>query len=336
MASARVYKITAGLLVLILILAFNWNGILRKTYLSNPLLAHSTEKVSNIDARETVKQGSEGKTPFGQNPAKWKLTFSEEFNHNELNESLWNNHIWFQTAAQTNDYLIKDGTLHIWPMRDKDGKFVERIFTTDGKYYQTYGYFEMEAKLPVGKGLWPAFWLMNHDDERTPFEGFFPLRPEIDIMEAYSGDTTGYWADKNFHPTAFGITVWSHGPQQDYDAISHEGGRVARKVVRTPDLSKNFHKYAVNWEPNKQTFYFDGKKVYSTNITMAQPNRMFILLALQYGSASGEPDHSTPTGIQNAFRINYIRAWAQIKDLDRNEVNRIRTHDAQKSNVKSK
>ena len=73
------------------------------------------------------------------------------------------------------------------------------------------------------------------------------------------------------------------------------------------DLSSSFHKYGVKWEPNKITFYYDGQQVYSANVSMS--DRMYILLDLWYGSASGTPDNTTPQGKTNAFEVNYVRAW---------------------------
>jgi beta-glucanase (GH16 family) len=169
-----------------------------------------------------------------------------------------------------------------------------RHLTTDGTYYQTYGYFEVEAKLPYGKGPWPAFWLLNHDT---------PARPEIDIMEAYpGGGPDSGWSDANLHPTAYAPTIWIGDTNSTQG--SHNGGF---KMVQTPDLSAGFHKFALKWEPNKQTFYFDGKEVYSANVSMS--DREYILLSYQFGSASGQADSSTPMGMSNSFEVNYVRMW---------------------------
>jgi len=237
--------------------------------------------------KRSAKQPS--KSPFGQNPDDYVLTFAEEFDI--LNRSLWNDHIWYETSNPTKNYTVENGLLKIWPQRDASGKFFNRTLDTDGKFEQRYGYFEMEAKLPRGKGTWPAFWLLAHPDKR---------RPEIDIMEAYPGgvDPWGYTDDSGVsRPTAYGVTVWldegvSAGNRQ-YDA-----GK---------DLSARFHKYAVKWEPNRQTFYFDGKEVFSVEANMT--DRMYILVDLWFGSSSGEPDETTPQGKSNSFEINYVRAW---------------------------
>jgi len=235
------------------------------------------------------KARKEAKTPYGQDPAEYVLTFSEEFD--SFKRDRWNDHIWYEKPNPTKNYTVENGVLKIWPQRDASGKFFNRTLDTDGKYEQKYGYFEMEAKLPRGKGTWPAFWLFAHPGNR---------RPEIDIMEAYAGgiDPWGY-TDKQgvARPKAYGTTVW-------LDEGVKSGGL---QFDTQTDLSSKFHKYAVKWEPNKQTFYFDGKPVYTVHASMSDPK--YILLDLWFGSDSGEPDDSTPQGKGNSFEINYVRAW---------------------------
>jgi beta-glucanase (GH16 family) len=235
----------------------------------------------------TSQYASAQPAPYGQNASGYRLSFAEEFNSG-FNTRIWNDHIWYETSNPTRNYAVEDGRLKIWPQRDASGNFFNRTVDTDGKYYQTYGFFEMEAKLPVGKGTWPGFWVFNHIGDR---------RPEIDIMEAYpgAGPDSG-WSDSRLHPIAYGITVWQ---TPTYPA--------AGRFVTTPDLSGGFHKYGFKWEPNRMTFYFDGREVYRANVRMSDP--MYILLDLWFGSASGTPDSTTPTGRANAYEINYVRAW---------------------------
>ncbi len=229
------------------------------------------------------------KTPFGQNPSDFVLTFSEEFH--TFNRNLWNDHIWYEEPNPTKNFTVEKGVLKIWPQRDASGKFFNRTLDTDGKFEQRYGYFEIEAKLPRGKGTWPAFWLFAHPGNR---------RPEIDIMEAYPGgvEPWGYTdPDGISRPTAYGMTVWRD------ESVS--AGTLQFDASR--DLSAKFHKYAVKWEPRRQTFYFDGKQVFSVDADMSDP--MYILVDLWFGSSSGEPDESTPQGKANSFEVNYVRAW---------------------------
>jgi hypothetical protein len=229
---------------------------------------------------------SSGSGPAGVDGSLYNLTFNDEFN--SFNTAVWNEAVWYETSDATKNFTTENGLLKIWPQRNAAGQFKNRTIDTDGKYYQTYGFFEMEARLPYGKGTWPAFWLFNHIGDR---------RPEIDIMEAYSGGgPSSGWSDANLHPTAFGATIWITLGQ-------HGGG----KVLQTPDLSAAFHKYGLKWEPNRLTFYFDGVAFYSANVSFNDP--MYLMLDLWFGSASGTPDNSTPQGKGNSYEVNYVRAW---------------------------
>jgi beta-glucanase (GH16 family) len=228
--------------------------------------------------------------PYGQNAANYTLTFTEEFN--SFNTSRWNDTIWYEKSNATKNYTVENGALKIWPQRDATGKFFNRTIDTDGKFYQKYGYFEMEAKLPKGKGTWPAFWLFNHIGDR---------RPEMDIMEAYAGGNGwGYLDASGVHrPTVYAPTVWKGDKEGQMMGFKmHQAGM---------DLSESFNRYAVKWEPNKQTYYFNGKEVLVVNVAMGDP--MYIMLDLWFGSASGTPDNSTPQGKSNSFEVNYVRAW---------------------------
>jgi beta-glucanase (GH16 family) len=229
--------------------------------------------------------------PFGI-PGRYVLTFSDEFSATSLNRSKWNDHMWYVPSNPVINYAVDGGplrgTLKIWPQRDANGNFFYRDIDTDGRFSQRYGYFEVEAKLPYGKGPWAGFWLFNHIGDR---------RPEIDVFEAYpGGGPDSGWSDANFHPTAYGMTVWKTPTTPS-----------AEKTLVTPDLSAGFHKYGVKWEASRITFYFDGKPVFTSNVSLNDP--MYIILSLWFGSASGTPDASTPTGRGNAFEINYVRAW---------------------------
>jgi beta-glucanase (GH16 family) len=240
-------------------------------------------------ATKIAKTKKAARTPYGQNASDYVLTFSEEFD--SFDSSVWTDRIWYEESNPTKNYTVEDGMLKIWPQRDASGKFFNRTLVTDGRFEQKYGYFEIEAKLSRGKGTWPAFWLLAHSGKR---------RPEIDILEAYPGgvEPWGYAdAEGVARPTAYGVTVWLDegvaAGQLQFDA-----GK---------DLSARFHKYAVKWEPHRQTFYFDGKEIHSVQANMNDP--MFILVDLWFGSSSGDPDETTPQGKSNSFEVNYVRAW---------------------------
>src|SRR4029453_19238482 len=86
------------------------------------------------------------------------------------------------TPLGLDPFRVKDGVLSIVASRTPpalktvlfNNEYISGILTTQSVFSQKYGYFEIRAKVPVGVGVWPAFWMLADD-------GGWP--PEIDIME---------------------------------------------------------------------------------------------------------------------------------------------------------
>src|SRR5690348_17029858 len=103
------------------------------------------------------------------------------------------------SSVGVNPFSVKDGALTISasPGGNPDNMpYNSGLITTEGNFSQTYGYFEMRAKLPEGKGLWPAFWLLPSDKSWPP---------EIDALEAFGGtNSRGEGGANKFHWGAIG------------------------------------------------------------------------------------------------------------------------------------
>jgi beta-glucanase (GH16 family) len=256
------------------------------TPVPNTTTAATSSSKAMLPAWDVVSSATD--TPAGQEPGAFRLTFKDEFD-GELDRETWRTDR-TDTSSSTKNYKTENGVLKIWPQRGNNGAFFDRTIDTGERFSQKYGYFEIEAKLPKGKGAWPAFWLFNQIGER---------RPEIDIMEAYPGGVEP-WG----RPGADGVPVpVMYAPVTWTDSTSRAG----YAKVETPDLSSGFHRYGVKWEPSKQTFYFDGREVLTVNAVISDP--LYLIIDLWFGSASGEPDGTTPTGEGNSYEINYVKAW---------------------------
>ena len=144
--------------------------------------------------------------------------------------------------------------------------YASGLLTTAHAFSQTYGYFEIRAKIPGGKGLWPAFWLI-------PVDRSWP--PEIDVMEAHGHLVNGYWATVHWRET--------NGAAQE------KGFR-----IRTPDLTEDFHDFGVEWGPQHILWTFDGRVVARapTPASLRKPMYMVVNLAVG-GKWPGDPDAST-------------------------------------------
>lgn len=235
-------------------------------------------------------------------PGSWFLTFRDEFDSATLNSSAWNTAIWYGDDNGANavvNYDTNNGgnsCLRIWPALGTNGQFFNRTIDTDGKYYQTYGYFEARMKAPRGLGLFPAFWLFDHPGSQ---------RPEIDIAEWYPGGVGGNWAASGYYPHDYGATVHYPG------IFASDGPYRLVDVYGAQRLDTAFHVYGCEWTSSQVIFYFDGRRLATSNRAINQ--RMYLMLDLWYGSASGTPvtnnDSITPKGSTNSFEIDYVRAW---------------------------
>jgi hypothetical protein len=186
-----------------------------------------------------------------------------------------------------NPFRVADGVLEITasPVPDSiraliwDRPYISGVITTRGSFSQLYGVFEMRARLPKGRGLWPAFWLM-------PADGSWP--PELDVMEVLGHETTVLY------------TSW-----HSKETGSHTSETIATPV---PDLSADFHVYSLEWNKDEIKWYFDGVEVSrrSTPADMHQP--MFIRANLAVGGGwPKNPDASTH--FPAVFAIDWIRVY---------------------------
>jgi beta-glucanase (GH16 family) len=184
-------------------------------------------------------------------------------------------------SLELNPFSLRNGVLGInaiptpvaiKPFLNNHG-YMSGVITTQPSFSQTYGYFEMRAKLPRGKGLWPAFWLL-------PLDQSWP--PEIDVMESI-GD-----------PAVVFVTTHSKASKQ-------EG--FERRIA-----PNEFHNFAVSWDPANVIWYIDGREAgrHATPADMHKPMYMLANLAVG-GNWPGAPDASTR--FPATYEVDYIRAY---------------------------
>jgi beta-glucanase (GH16 family) len=168
--------------------------------------------------------------------------------------------------------------------------------STKGKYSFQYGMVEARLQLPVGQGMWPAFWALGTDIDRSGW----PDCGEIDVME-----NLGHEPRK--------ATGTIHGPHGPGDAnADYEPGR---SIVHTAPLAQEFHTYGVQWLPGSIQFYFDGHPYWAiTAADLAPGSRwvfdhpFYLILNLAIGGRwAGSPDESTT--FPQALRVDYVRVY---------------------------
>lgn len=255
---------------------------------------------STIDNQTKVPQEKNG----------WKLVWNDEFDGKEIDTMKWqhqtggwgfgNNEDQFYTNDSANSY-IDNGKLVIKALKQEhEGKpYTSAKLITKGKADWTYGRFEFRAKLPIGKGMWPAIWMMPTDMEKY---GGWPSCGEIDIME-YLG----------------------HVPNQVHGTL-HMGNphyyRGDQMKLNKGSFAEEFHEFALAWTPTEMRWYVDDKEYYQTTSwftrkdegsnnepTPAPFDRAFYLqmnLAVG-GNWPGYPDETTV--FPQTFEIDYVRVY---------------------------
>jgi beta-glucanase (GH16 family) len=191
-----------------------------------------------------------------------------------------------------NPFRIVDGVLEITaaPVSENsrpviwDRQYTSGLITTRHSFSQQYGVFEIRARMPRGRGLWPAFWLL-------PPNGAWP--PEIDILEVLGDDIA------TLH------TSWH----------SVENGKHATETIstRVSDLAAAFHTYTLEWDKDELRWFFDGVEVArkSTPADMHQPMYMLANLAVG-GGWPKSPDASTQ--FPAVFAIDWIHVFRREKN----------------------
>jgi beta-glucanase (GH16 family) len=211
----------------------------------------------------------------------------------------WGNHeLERYTRRRRNVRLDGQGHLviaaHRVPRKRSDG--IRRHFTsarlkTQGRFSFRYGRVAARMKVPRGRGLWPAFWMLGADIGRVGY----PRCGEIDVMELLGQ-----------HPRTVYGTVHGPGPSLD------EG--IGGKFTARRSLARGFHTYAAIWGPRRVRFRLDGR-TYETVRRSALPTgdkwaldrRMFILLNLAVGGWPGPPDRSTRFPAR--LEVAWVRVW---------------------------
>ncbi|MGH7090064.1 MAG: glycoside hydrolase family 16 protein, partial [Stellaceae bacterium] len=225
------------------------------------------------------------------------LTFDDEFNSNDTSNTgvasgaQWANHLWYQ-SANPGAVSVADGVLSL----AANGE-LETVNSSGQGFAQTYGYFEIDMKVPSGVGTWPAFWMMS---QQHVVNGSAPAA-EIDAIEGQGNKPYGYYTTLHYNTGGGG----SAGPDQVNPMPNYAGD-----VSSTP-LSDGYHRYGVLWSPdsNQITYYFDGKPISSSTVYSTTNSSPVMVLIDNWLGDIGWGGNS-PTGQSyGPLNVDYVRAY---------------------------
>lgn len=238
-------------------------------------------------------------------------TLADEFDADAIDTGVWrydtsrnaegwyNNERQYYAAARPENARIEKGVLVIEARRERLSK--DRFADWGGQAYSSaklvsrkplgYGFYEVRAKLPCGRGGWPAIWML-------PEGGSWPEQGEIDIMEMVG------WDANVVHGTLHSGT------------FNHAKGtqRGAQKEVST--ACTEFHRYQLEWTPSAITIGIDGNAFMRVANDKPgdhgawpfdRPYHLILNLAVggDWGGKKGIDDNAFPMRMS----VDYVRYW---------------------------
>ncbi|CAD0003653.1 glycoside hydrolase family 16 protein [Flavobacterium chungangense] len=251
------------------------------------------------------------------NNERYQLVWSDEFTADGIpDEKNWNYETGFVRNQEAQWYqkenaFCKNGFLIIealkenrsnpdfvsknhsdWTKNRDSVKVTSSCLITRGKHSWQYGRFEMRAKIPVTKGMWPAFWTLG-------IEGNWPENGEIDIMEYYTGKILANACWKSDESK----TVWDSSTKILTDF--------------NKDWEDQFHIWRMDWNAKWIRLYVDDQLLNEISVdeTMKYKNQKikpfqqphYILVNLAVGGMNG--GEFTSDNLPSQYIIDYIRVY---------------------------
>jgi beta-glucanase (GH16 family) len=230
----------------------------------------------------------------------WTLLWHDEFDGPSLDTSVWihevngngggNNELQYYTNEARNCF-VDQGTLVIQALQEpyNNKSYTSARLNTSGTRDWLYGRVDVRAKLPKGRGLWPAIWMLPTDW----VYGAWPASGELDIMELLGDNPsriygTAHWGDATHH-------------YQSGSAYVLSGGR---------SFSDAFHLFSCEWSADSLKWFVDGSEYYAIRNGKPFDQRFHLVLNVAVGGNwPGSPDGTTV--FPQVMQVDYVRVYAK-------------------------
>lgn len=237
------------------------------------------------------------------------LVWADEFNTGSLDNASWtveggdgcpticgwgNNELEYYTGRPEN-LFFQDGKLIIEARKESfSGKnYTSSKIVSRGKKVFKYGRVDIRAKLPKGKGIWPALWMLPQNN----VFGGWPTSGEIDIMELVGHEPNKAYATVHYGPGPGSTTI--------NRAYTLTGGAT---------YNDEFHVFSLEWKQDQLKFYVDNNLYSTVNkvdigaMTWPFNEDFFFIFNLAVGGNwPGSPDAST--SFPQWMVVDYVRVY---------------------------
>ncbi len=237
------------------------------------------------------------------------LVWSDEFDESSVNLDYWtfetgasgwgNNELQNYTNGDNSEII--DGKLIITAIKVDDnttvGSYTSSRMVTRGNKEFLFGRMEIRAKLPAGRGIWPAIWMLGSNIGSVGW----PACGEIDIME-YVG----------YQPDIVHATVHT---------TSGSGGNGDGSSMSLPTCEEEFHNYGMIWTEDALTFYIDSTDniihIYSPAVKTAEnwpfDQSAFFILNIAVGGNWGGLEGIDNSIFPQSLEVDYVRVYQEVK-----------------------
>lgn len=236
----------------------------------------------------------------------YTLVWSDEFSGTTLDGNTWNyetgngsggwgnNELEYYTNS-TKNVFVSNGNLIIEARKEAISGFnySSARITTQNKKSFTYGRVDIRAKLPKGKGIWPALWMLGSNINTVSW----PACGEIDIMELLGHEMT-----KSYGTLHYGASSATHGSK---------GGSY---TLSSGSFYDQFHVFSMEWKQDQVKLFVDDKLFLTVNKSDVGSSPypfnapfFFIFNVAVGGNWPGSPDATTT--FPQRMIVDYIRVF---------------------------
>ncbi len=239
--------------------------------------------------------------------SKYSIVWQDEFDYTGLpdmnkwsfdtvgNEYRWGNDELQYYTSSMNNAKVENGILIITARKEelKGRQYTSARLKTQDKFDFKYGIIEARIKLPYGKGIWPAFWMLGTKIKTLGW----PRSGEIDIMEMVGGSNGG---DNTVHSTLH----WHGNESREKEGKSY--------TLKEGVFNDNFHVFSVVWNSTHIRGFVDDTEYFTMDITKDNLNEFhdnfYILLNVAVGGNwPGSPNDSTV--FPQEMKVDYVRVF---------------------------
>lgn len=250
----------------------------------------------------------------GSSGAGWQLVWSDEFERDGLPDATrwsydvggtgWGNReLQFYTDGRSENARVEGGRLIIEARKEswQGNDYTSARLVTKNKGDWSHGRFEIRAKVPAGRGTWPAIWMLPTVWDLG--DGQWPDNGEIDIME-HVGHNSGV-VHASTHTR---LHQWQKNTQRT-------------ATVQVPDATTAFHTYAVEWDSEEIRIYLDDLLYFTSRkdggdwTSWPFFRKFYLVLNVAVGGAWGGMKGVDDAAFPQRMEVDYVRVYERTTPL---------------------